>query len=265
MRVWVFGGTAGIGKAVAQIYVARGDDVLCLARRVSDIAGVRSERLDLDQPGSMVGKAVERLLLAEGLDSDDRELRDSVLSGETQISSFRKRWFLSKRGAPDLAVLSSGIGAYIRQDLWRDDWWTDSRGARHAGIDTIFRVNAISRMWAANELIRAMRRKRSGKVVLIGSRCSTRGAHALEVYAASHAALQGYVLSACRHPAKRGVTVGLIEVGWTLTPMTANLAPHVKSAIERELGEMMTAEQAAEQIVSACDRITAGEILKIGK
>lgn len=265
MRVWIVGGSKGIGLALAALYSARGDDVLSLARTPCPLAGVRSETLDLDAPGEELGRRTERLLLAEGLDPDDRELRDDVLSGRMQFPSFRGRWVLTRRGAPDLAIISGGIGAYIRQDQWRDDWWLDSRGGRHAGIETIMRVNAVSRMWVTNELVRAMRRRRSGKIVLVGSRCATRGAHALEVYAASHAALRGYVFSASRHPAKRGVTLGLVEVGWTATPMTAGLAPHVRAAIDRELGAMMTAEDAASEIARCCERIQPGDVLEVGR
>ena len=264
MRVWIIGGSKGIGRALAALYAARGDDVLCLARSKCDVEGVRNEPFDLDRPGSEVGTHMHRLLVAEGLDPEDSELRDMVLD-DTMRFGWRKRWFYTRRGAPDLAIISSGIGAYIRQDQWRDDWHEDAQGRMHAGIDTIIRINLISRMWIANELLRAMRRRRSGKIVLIGSRVATRGAHALEIYSAGHAGLRGYVYSASRHPAKRGVTLGLIEPGWVDSPMVRDIASHVKSAIDRELGPMMTTDEAAALIADNIAVVSPGQVIEVGR
>ena len=161
-------------------------------------------------------------------------------------------------------IISSGIGAYIGNWQWYDDWHYDSKDVRKAGISTLFRINAISKMWVCNELIRAMRRKRSGKIILIGSMVAQRGSHALEIYGASEAALEGYVRSACRHPAKRGVTLSLVECGWVSSPMTADLKPYIRVAIDKELGDMMTAEDMGNAIVEASDIIRAGEIIQIG-
>jgi NAD(P)-dependent dehydrogenase (short-subunit alcohol dehydrogenase family) len=264
VKVWIFGGKAGsIGGALAARYVAEGGhDVLALGRTPCGIAGVRDETFDLDRPGEDIAEHVRRILIAEGegFDGEDRDL--ALLGGYR--ASWRRFWMASKRGAPDLAILSSGIGAYLGGWQWHDERWNDSRGASHAGVSTIIRVNLTSRMWVANELIRSMRRRRDGKIVLIGSRVATRGSHALEVYAASHAGMRGYVLSASRHPGKRGVTVGLVEPGWTATPMTRDLAPHIRDAIDQHLGKMLSADEAAMQIAASIETLKPGEIVEVG-
>jgi len=259
MRVWIWGGSKGIGAALAQRFIRGGDDVLCLSRTQPDFE-CTWEPFDVDRPGEAIASDVAQMILAAGMgiNLDDLYLRALKLP-------IRSRWLYERRGAPDVAILSAGIGAYLRQDLWRDDWWRDSSGKRQAGINSIIRTNLASRMWITNALVRAMRRRRSGQIILIGSRVSTRGAHALEVYAATQAALRGYVYSACRHPAKRGVTIALAEPGWTLTPMTASISAHVARAIENELGPMMSAEEVADQIVAHLPRFAAGEVLEIGR
>jgi NAD(P)-dependent dehydrogenase (short-subunit alcohol dehydrogenase family) len=245
--------------------VADGHDVLVLGRTPSQIRGTRYEWFDVDRPGEQIQQHLRYLLVAEG-EGFEGEARELTLSGKyAGALSWRRFWFATRRGAPDVAVLSAGMGAYMRQDQWHDDSWVDSKGKRHAGINTVMRTNVLSKMWIANELIRGMRRRRSGKIVLIGSRVAARGDHALEAYAASQAALRGYVLSASRHPAKRGVIVGLIEPGWANTGMTADLAEWKRRAIERAYGEMMSADDCAAWIDTHIEIIQPGEIAEIGK
>lgn len=262
MKAWVFGGSSGIGEAVCEQLYTEGYEVLSLARKPCKYDFVRHEFFDLDRSGEEIIKHLNNILLAEGLEVEG-EYRDKVVIKGLKCK-WRKYWQLTKQGVPDLVVISSGIGAYIGNWQWRDDWHIDKTGHRKAGVNTLFRVNAISRMWVCNELIRAMRRKRSGKIILIGSLAAKRGSHGLDVYAASHSALEGYVKSACRHPSKRGITVGLMEVGWTNTPMTQNLVPHIKEAIDKELGSMLTSEQAAKEICLRIKEIGPGNILSIG-
>jgi NAD(P)-dependent dehydrogenase (short-subunit alcohol dehydrogenase family) len=264
MRIWIWGGTSGLGLELARLLQARGHEILVLGRRA--VEGFRCERFDLRWNGGAIALQLRRLLLAEGmqLGGDDRR---SVLEhlefgpkGFPPEFGWRKFWFLSQRGAPDLAIVSSGVAAYVRQDQWRDHDWIDCGGREHMAIGSQLHVNAEAPAWISNELIRAMRRRRSGRIILVGSRVAGNGAHALEIYGMAKAALRGYVLSACRHPAKRGVTLSLYEPGWFRSPMSAGLSSHIQESATAKWGEFKTSVEVAEEMLAAIDKLKPGEI-----
>ncbi len=146
---------------------------------------------------------------------------------------------LERRKALDLLVLAAGI---CRDGvLWKmsDEAWD--------------RVIAVDLSGAANYLraaASALRRSPSGRVVIISSINGRRGKFGQANYAAAKAGLLGLARSAARELAASGVTVNVVEPGFTDTPMTAALSDEVrrKALAETLLGRAARPEEIAEAV-----------------
>ena len=151
---------------------------------------------------------------------------------------------LRRRGRLDLLVLAAGICRDAV--LWKmtDEAWD--------------RVIAVDLSGAAHYLraaAPALRRGRSGRVVLISSINGRRGKFGQSNYAAAKAGLLGLARSAARELAASGVTVNVVEPGFTETPMTANLPAEVR---RRALGETPLGRAAQPEDIAAAVAFLVG-------
>ncbi len=136
----------------------------------------------------------------------------------------------------DILVLAAGICRDAV--LWKmsDEQWD--------------RVLAVDLSGAAH-LLRAaapiLRRQRFGRVVIVSSINGRRGKFGQANYAAAKAGLLGLARSAAKELASRGVTVNVVEPGFTDTPMTAGLpdAVRVRALGETPLGRIGRPEDVA--------------------
>ena len=146
---------------------------------------------------------------------------------------------LRRRGRLDVLVLAAGLCRDAV--LWKmtDEEWD--------------RVIAVDLSGAAHFLRAAapvLRRQGSGRVVFISSINGRRGKFGQANYAAAKAGLLGLARSAARELARSGVTVNVVEPGFTDTPMTAGLPAKVRQrAIEETpLGRAGRPEDVAEAV-----------------
>ena len=144
-----------------------------------------------------------------------------------------------RRGRLDLLVLAAGICRDAV--LWKmsDEAWdrviaVDLSGAAHF-------VRAASPIF---------RRAGSGRVVLISSINGRRGKFGQANYAAAKAGLLGLARSAARELAESGVTVNVVEPGFTDTPMTAGLPEDIRrnAVAQTPLGRAGRPEDVAEAV-----------------
>ncbi len=119
---------------------------------------------------------------------------------------------VKRHGRLDLLVLAAGICRDAV--LWK---MTDEAWSRVIDVD----------LSGAAHFVRAaapvMRRQRSGRIVLVSSINGRRGKFGQANYTAAKAGLLGLARSAARELAPYGVTVNVVEPGFTETPMTASL------------------------------------------
>jgi NAD(P)-dependent dehydrogenase (short-subunit alcohol dehydrogenase family) len=141
-----------------------------------------------------------------------------------------------RRRRLDIVVLAAGICRDAV--LWKmsDEAWS--------------RVVDVDLSGAAHVLRAAvpfLRRRRWGRVVIISSINGRRGKFGQANYSAAKAGLLGLARSAARELARSGVTVNVVEPGFTATPMTARLPDGIraKALAETPLGRIGQPEDVA--------------------
>jgi NAD(P)-dependent dehydrogenase (short-subunit alcohol dehydrogenase family) len=147
---------------------------------------------------------------------------------------------MRRRGRLDLLVVAAGICRDAV--LWK---MTDEAWSRVIDVDLSGAANFL-RAAAAG-----LRGQRSGRVVIVSSINGRRGKFGQANYAAAKAGLVGLARSAAKELGPSGVTVTLVEPGFTDTPMTAGLPAKVrrKAIAETPLGRVASAQDVADAVL----------------
>ena len=206
----VTGGASGIGLACARE----------LARRGARVAVADADVRRLGRLSRVFGRAhLYRLDV-----SDPGAVRRAVAD------------LVRRERRLDVLVLAAGIARDAV--LWKmtDDAWSRVIDVDLSGVAHVLRAAAS-----------VLRRRRSGRVVIISSINGRRGKFGQSNYAAAKAGLLGLARSAARELAASGVTVNVVEPGFTATPMTAGLPARVRdrALAETPLGRLGRPEDVA--------------------
>jgi len=123
-------------------------------------------------------------------------------------------------GGIDILVNNAGI---TRDNLFmrmKDDEWQD---IINTNLTSVFKVSKAA--------IRPMMKKRSGRIINIGSVVGSMGNAGQVNYATAKAGLLGFTKSLAREIASRGITVNTIAPGFIDTDMTQTLTDEQKEGI----------------------------------
>ncbi len=142
--------------------------------------------------------------------------------------------------APDILVNNAGITRDNLLMAMKDDQWND---IINTNLTSIFRMTKA--------VIRAMMKKRSGRIINISSVVGATGNAGQTNYAAAKAGLIGFSKSLAREIGSRSITVNTVAPGFIDTDMTRELPEGQRQALASQipLGRLGSPEEVAAAVV----------------
>jgi len=192
--ILVTGASRGIGKSIAQMLVAQGATVAGTATSESGAAKI-SEYLGESGKGYALNV------------TDSDSIKETLAAIKADL------------GDLDVLVNNAGITRDNLLMRMKEQEWDDI-------IDT--NLSSIFRLSKA--VLRPMMKKRSGRIINIGSVVGTMGNAGQANYAAAKAGVIGFSKSLAREVASRGITVNVVAPGFIQTDMTDELTEDQKAA-----------------------------------
>ncbi|KKA44161.1 MULTISPECIES: 3-oxoacyl-ACP reductase FabG [Salinivibrio] len=190
----VTGASRGIGRATAELLAERGATVIGTATSEKGAAAI-----------------------SDYLGENGRGLALNVTSPESvaEVLDTIKKEF----GDVDILVNNAGITRDNLLMRMKDDEWQD---IMDTNLTSIFRLSKA--------VLRAMMKKRCGRIINIGSVVGVMGNAGQANYAAAKAGVIGFTKSMAREVAARGITVNTVAPGFIETDMTKALNDEQRAA-----------------------------------
>jgi short-subunit dehydrogenase len=187
--VLITGASSGIGQALAAHALRAGDRVVLVARRTALLQNWAAR-----QPAEAAGRIVIH-------GADVRDLRAMADLGRACIES---------HGVPDVVIANAGLSVGIDSADFAD---------LQVLKDTL-EINVLGMAATFHPFIEAMRQRRAGTLVGIGSVAAIRGLPGHGAYCASKAAVVSYCESLRGECRPFGVRVLTLSPGYVDTPLT---------------------------------------------
>ena len=192
--VLVTGASRGIGRAIAENFLALGATVLGTATSENGAAAI-SEYLGESGKGFVLNVTENESI-------------------EALFSDIKKEF-----GSVDVLVNNAGITRDNLLMRMKDDEWNDIIGTN---LTPIFKLSKAA--------LRPMMKKRVGRIINVGSVVGTMGNAGQANYAAAKAGVIGFTKSLAREVASRGITVNTVAPGFIETDMTKALNEEQRAA-----------------------------------
>lgn len=221
--VVITGGSRGIGRAIALRFAEENPKVIIV-------------HYDPDEKAS---DETLKLLREKGAEAAGHKL--DVSSWE-EVNTFFKV-LLDEYGKIDVLINNAGITRdTLLMRMNEQDW------------DRVIQVNLKSVFNCTQAVIRAMMKKRYGRIVNISSVVGQIGNPGQANYSASKAGIMGFTKTVAREVAHRGINVNAVAPGFIDTEMTAVLPEKVREGLIRQipLGRMGAPEDIAEAVYWLC-------------
>lgn len=191
----VTGASRGIGRAIAEKLVSRGAKVIGTATSEKGAEAI-SAWLGENGKGYVLNVADEA-------------------SVEKTLADIRAEF-----GEIDILINNAGITRDNLLMRMKEDEWQD---ILDTNLTSVFRLSKA--------VMRAMMKKRFGRIITIGSVVGIMGNAGQANYAAAKAGLIGFSKSLAREVASRGITVNVVAPGFIETDMTQALTEEQRAGI----------------------------------
>ncbi len=198
----VTGGTAGIGKEIALLFVKNGANVIIFGTN-RDRAAAALHELEAARVNDS-----QKVLCQIANVSKTKEVEETI---QTLLSTF---------GQIDILVNNAGITRdNLLMKMSEEDW------------DEVLDVNLKSVYNTCKSLARPMMKAKGGCIINISSVIGLVGNAGQANYAASKAGMIGFTKSLAKELASRGIRANCIAPGYIETQMTEVLPQQVKEAV----------------------------------
>ena len=230
----ITGGTAGLGRGIAETFLAEGAKVALFARNPDKGAKV------LEELGAK-GFGSDRAIFVPG---DVMEQSDVEGFVDTVIETF---------GTIDILVNNAGGAGDLQPMVNLSD----------EAFDQAMKWNVYSTFYATRRALPAMLEKKDGRVINISSMEGKHGKPVFTAYTAAKHAVNGLTKSLAREVGEAGVTVNAICPGLVVTDIIKNNGPETAKAMGMEFDEMIThfASEAAIKRPNTVEEIAAMALL----
>lgn len=235
----ITGGTSGIGKAIASLFVREGARVVILGtNKEKAVAAVDEINAESQNFGACSHCLVD-------------------VGNSAQVESNIKRQIQEWSNHIDILVNSAGITSdKLLVRMTEEDW----NRVISVNLDSIFRVTKA--------VLPTMMKARSGKIINIASVIGIMGNPGQTNYAASKAGMIGFSRSLAKEVAKRGICVNTIAPGFIETPMTDKLSQEQRESILRTVpitrfGTPIEVANAALFLASELSSYVTGAVLPV--
>jgi 3-hydroxybutyrate dehydrogenase len=226
----ITGGTAGIGRGIAEAFLAEGARVALMARNAAKAQAV------LDEIG-----AGDRAIFVAGDAKSQVDVEGFV---DATVARF---------GTIDILVNNAG-GAGDLQPL---------ANLSDEAFDEAMKWNVYSTFWAMRRALQTMIPRKSGRIINISSIEGKHGKAVLTAYTAAKHAVNGMTKSLAREVGDQGITVNAICPGLVITDIIRNNGPATAKAMGMEFDAMieMFAQESAIKRPNRVEEIAAMALL----
>lgn len=226
----VTGGSAGIGRGIAEAYLAEGACVAVMARNAE-----KAERM-LAEVG-----AGDRLIFIQGDAMDQASVEGFV---DQTAAHF---------GRVDILINNAGGAGDLQPTISLSD----------ESFDECMKWNVYSTFWGTRRALKYMTEQSWGRIINISSMEGKHGKPVLTAYTTAKHAINGMTKSVAREVGTQGITVNAICPGLVITDIVRDNGPNTAEAMGMTFDEMVDlfSKEAAIERPNTVEEVAAVAVL----
>jgi NAD(P)-dependent dehydrogenase (short-subunit alcohol dehydrogenase family) len=226
----VTGGSAGIGRGIAEAYLAEGASVAVMARNAEKAEKMLAE----------VG-AGDRVIFVQGDAMDQASVEGFV---DQTAAHF---------GRVDILINNAGGAGDLQPTISLSD----------ESFDECMKWNVYSTFWGTRRALKYMTEQSWGRIINISSMEGKHGKPVLTAYTTAKHAINGMTKSVAREVGTQGITVNAICPGLVITDIVRDNGPNTAAAMGMTFDEMVDlfSKEAAIERPNTVEEVAAVAVL----